>query len=231
MNRLRASFAGLIAGVSLSGAAIGQVFVEGVNHELPVQDTWTATRDHEQAFRWTPQNSFDLVQILWHCSAIQSGTIRVREDTGTTPGDVLREVGFSASQAGWNGERFGEALPVQAGRTYFVTFQSHGQDYRQFVAEPLAGHVVLTYYWTPDGGRTWNGPFSGGAGRRMITFYGLEGGCYPDCDGNETLDFFDFLCFQNAFLAQDPYADCDQNGVFDFFDFLCFQNEFLAGCP
>jgi hypothetical protein len=54
--------------------------------------------------------------------------------------------------------------------------------------------------------------------------------CYPDCDENETLDFFDFLCFQNAFLAQDPYADCDQNGVFDFFDFLCFQNEFLAGC-
>jgi hypothetical protein len=57
------------------------------------------------------------------------------------------------------------------------------------------------------------------------------GGCYPDCDGNETLDFFDFLCFQNAFLAQDPYADCDENGVLDFFDFLCFQNAFLAGCP
>jgi hypothetical protein len=55
--------------------------------------------------------------------------------------------------------------------------------------------------------------------------------CYPDCDGNEVLDFFDFLCFQNAFLAGDPYADCDGNGVLDFFDFLCFQNEFLAGCP
>jgi hypothetical protein len=55
--------------------------------------------------------------------------------------------------------------------------------------------------------------------------------CYPDCDGNGTLDFFDFLCFQNAFLAADPYADCDGNGVLDFFDFLCFQNEFLAGCP
>jgi hypothetical protein len=54
--------------------------------------------------------------------------------------------------------------------------------------------------------------------------------CYPDCDNNGVLDFFDFLCFQNAFLAQDPYADCDQNNVFDFFDFLCFQNEFLAGC-
>jgi choice-of-anchor B domain-containing protein len=55
--------------------------------------------------------------------------------------------------------------------------------------------------------------------------------CYPDCDGNSQLDFFDFLCFQNAFLAGDPYADCDGNSQLNFFDFLCFQNEFLAGCP
>jgi trimeric autotransporter adhesin len=55
--------------------------------------------------------------------------------------------------------------------------------------------------------------------------------CYPDCNDDGVLDFFDFLCFQNAFLAQDPYADCNNDGVFDFFDFLCFQNEFLAGCP
>jgi hypothetical protein len=58
-----------------------------------------------------------------------------------------------------------------------------------------------------------------------------DDGCYPDCDGSGTLDFFDFLCFQNAFLAGDPYADCDGSGTLDFFDFLCFQNEFLAGCP
>jgi hypothetical protein len=56
-------------------------------------------------------------------------------------------------------------------------------------------------------------------------------GCYADCDLDGSLDFFDFLCFQNAFLAQDPYADCDRDGTFTFFDFLCFQNEFLAGCP
>jgi hypothetical protein len=55
--------------------------------------------------------------------------------------------------------------------------------------------------------------------------------CYPDCDGDGALDFFDFLCFQNAFLAGDPYADCDCDGTLDFFDFLCFQNEFLAACP
>jgi hypothetical protein len=53
---------------------------------------------------------------------------------------------------------------------------------------------------------------------------------YADCDGNALLDFFDFLCFQNAFGTGDPYANCDGAGGLDFFDFLCFQNEFAAGC-
>ena len=54
--------------------------------------------------------------------------------------------------------------------------------------------------------------------------------CYADCDASGSLDFFDFLCFQNAFAFGDPYADCDASGTLDFFDFLCFQNEFAAGC-
>ncbi len=54
--------------------------------------------------------------------------------------------------------------------------------------------------------------------------------CYADCDTSGGLDFFDFLCFQNAFAAGEPYADCDESGALDFFDFLCFQNAF-AGCP
>ena len=55
--------------------------------------------------------------------------------------------------------------------------------------------------------------------------------CYPDCDESGELDFFDFICFQNAFAAGDPYADCDESGAHDFFDFICFQNAFAAGCP
>jgi hypothetical protein len=55
--------------------------------------------------------------------------------------------------------------------------------------------------------------------------------CYADCDGNETLDVFDFLCFQDAFVQGDPYADCDGNTVLDVFDFLCFQDAFVVGCP
>jgi hypothetical protein len=64
-----------------------------------------------------------------------------------------------------------------------------------------------------------------------ISINGGGGGCYADCDGSGALDFFDFLCFQNAFAAGEPYADCDGSGSLDFFDFLCFQNEFAAGCP
>ena len=60
---------------------------------------------------------------------------------------------------------------------------------------------------------------------------GADARCYADCDQSGALDFFDFLCFQNAFAAGDPYADCDGTGALDFFDFLCFQNEFALGCP
>jgi hypothetical protein len=61
--------------------------------------------------------------------------------------------------------------------------------------------------------------------------------CYADCDsesGANVLDAFDFLCFQQGYLARSPYA-CDCNtetgrGVCDVFDLLCFQRAYLAGC-
>jgi len=60
---------------------------------------------------------------------------------------------------------------------------------------------------------------------------GVEAACYADCDGSGTLDIFDFLCFQDAFVGMTPYADCTGEGSFDIFDFLCFQDAFVAGCP
>ncbi|MFG0286481.1 MAG: SBBP repeat-containing protein [Phycisphaerales bacterium JB039] len=70
-----------------------------------------------------------------------------------------------------------------------------------------------------------------GAGRLDALVARLQPACYADCDGSGALDFFDFLCFQDAFALADPYADCDGTGALDFFDFLCFQNAFAAGCP
>jgi glucose/arabinose dehydrogenase len=55
-------------------------------------------------------------------------------------------------------------------------------------------------------------------------------GCTADCDNSGVLDLFDFLCFTNAFNAQQPYADCDRNAALDLFDFLCFVNQFNTGC-
>ncbi|UYV11689.1 MAG: hypothetical protein NCW75_10305 [Phycisphaera sp.] len=55
--------------------------------------------------------------------------------------------------------------------------------------------------------------------------------CRADLDGDGVLTIFDFLAFQNLFVAGDLAADFDGDGSLTLFDFLAFQNEFDAGCP
>jgi hypothetical protein len=57
--------------------------------------------------------------------------------------------------------------------------------------------------------------------------------CRADFDqstGQEVLDVFDFLAFQNAFVTQHPTANMKYDQVFDIFDFLAFQSAFVNGC-
>lgn len=79
-----------------------------------------------------------------------------------------------------------------------------------------------------------------GTNKIWRVFYGansvtLRSACYADFNGDCVFDIFDFLEWQNAFVAQNPEAcNCDvttgQN-VCDIFDFLCFANRFaLGGC-
>ncbi|MCG3132429.1 MAG: hypothetical protein FLDDKLPJ_03274 [Phycisphaerae bacterium] len=178
-NRLSLMSAGLVL-AALVPAAKAAEYIEGVNDTLPVESGWTASGGNEIAYRWTAQNTFDLTEIRWHTSTINSGTIRLRVDTGGTPGAILREVNFNASGIGWHGAPFSQSYAVEAGQTYFVTFYS-SNDYSNYLAE---GGVHLTYYWTPNGQSNWNGPFDW-AGHRMIQFYGDRDG--GDCTGNETL--------------------------------------------
>ena len=211
--------------------ASAQTFVEGVNHEIPLETTWTATGGHEQAFLWTAQNDFDMAQMLWHTSAMADGVIRLRANDGGRPGEVLREVRFSTTETGWGGGLFDTPYTVFAGEQYFVTFSSLRGDYRDFVAVDHPDAVQMQYFWQPfDSGAGWNGPFSGPAGRRPIMFY-TGASCYADLDGDGDLTIFDFLEFQNLFDAGDLAADCDEDGSLTLFDFLCFQNAFDAGCP
>jgi hypothetical protein len=55
--------------------------------------------------------------------------------------------------------------------------------------------------------------------------------CYGDCDRDGVLTAADFGCFQNRFVAADPWADCNVDGVLTVQDFGCFQAGFVAGCP
>ena len=108
---------------------------------------------------------------------------------------------------------------------------------------------------TPLCSWAWNGWETTGAGIKRIEVEGVhtigghimhddlevtygETSCYADCDpstGPGVLDLFDFLCFQDSFVAGEPYAcDCDTTTgplVCDLFDFLCFQDAFVSGCP
>ncbi|UYV12510.1 MAG: hypothetical protein NCW75_14580 [Phycisphaera sp.] len=54
--------------------------------------------------------------------------------------------------------------------------------------------------------------------------------CDVDLDGDGELTVFDFLTFQNLFLAGDYHADFDGDGELTLFDFLAFQREFALGC-
>jgi hypothetical protein len=54
--------------------------------------------------------------------------------------------------------------------------------------------------------------------------------CYPDFNGDDILDIFDYLAFVNAFNAGDPSADCNADAALNLFDFLCFVNAFNQGC-
>ena len=57
-----------------------------------------------------------------------------------------------------------------------------------------------------------------------------EVSCHVDLDGDGELTVFDFLAFQNLFIARDYHADFDGDGEFTLFDFLAFQSQFAAGC-
>jgi len=90
---------------------------------------------------------------------------------------------------------------------------------------------IATGIWTGPGKTLVVGYGENSATGRTEALLWTEETCYADCDGNTTLDIFDFLCFQDLFTAADPAADCDGNTTLDVFDFLCFQDAFATGCP
>jgi hypothetical protein len=54
--------------------------------------------------------------------------------------------------------------------------------------------------------------------------------CRADLDQDGAATIFDFLSYQNLFIAGDKIANFDCDSKFDLFDFLAFQNVFVGGC-
>jgi len=55
-------------------------------------------------------------------------------------------------------------------------------------------------------------------------------GCDADFNGDNQVDFFDYLDFAAAFDAEDPAADFNGDDQIDFFDYLDFVQAFDEGC-
>lgn len=94
-------------------------------------------------------------------------------------------------------------------------------------AQPVVGDAMQRVFgaWRParnssEGGVQVSLPFK---------VYGSTS-CAADMDGDGELTFFDFLSFQNAYVAGDMAADCDGDGELSLLDFTCFQTAFSAGC-
>ena len=102
-----------------------------------------------------------------------------------------------------------------------------------FTADPAPTSDFIA--WTPTAGDigTYYYTCNIASHRGMTGAIHVEAGdtCRADLDGDGELTLFDFLEFQNLFVAGDLAADFDGDGALTLFDFLEFQNEFVAGCP
>ncbi len=74
----------------------------------------------------------------------------------------------------------------------------------------------------------------GGANRFFtcaeLDAFRLHGVCAADFNGDDEVDFFDYLDFVDDFSANEPAADFNGDTLIDFFDYLDFVDAFSSGC-
>lgn len=136
-------------------------------------------------------------------------------DLVSLPGERTLVVGSFQSAGGV----FTSHMAVWAGSAWTPFVK--GPDYAVVAAETLDGGDILV-----------GGQFVkvSQACSAYFARYGCESSCYADCDKSGTLDFFDVLCFQSAFVSGNSYGDCDNNGQLTADDFACYLLMFKAGC-
>ncbi|MEQ9095119.1 MAG: GC-type dockerin domain-anchored protein [Phycisphaerales bacterium] len=105
-------------------------------------------------------------------------------------------------------------------------------DYLADLGVDVSGWTLLTARAVSTDGSTVAGVglLDGQQRAFLITGLPATAPCPADLDGDGRLTVFDFLEFQNLFVAGDLRADFDRDGELTIFDFLAFQNAFDAGC-
>lgn len=155
-------------------------------------------------------------------------------DDGTS--FIMQSTGFSFDGVDAWTASFGEQT-LEAGQ-YVFTFAADldfGDGRTFFFQQPREG-VNDGFLWNPGQAFGFTNDIfmildaSGAPSSPNACINGDPVSCTADCDGNGDLNVLDFVCFQQAWVAQSPKGDCDGNGVYDVLDFVCFQGEFTEGC-
>ncbi|MFG0283525.1 MAG: hypothetical protein ACF8R7_03810 [Phycisphaerales bacterium JB039] len=181
------------------------------------EDIWIARYDSAGVQQWIAQTGTSRIDIASALTPDDAGGVYIG---GSTEGAL------SVGHAEGGADIWLARYSSDGRQLWSAQFGGEGDDSARGLAPDGAGGLLAA-------GATGSelAALLSGEADAWIARYGLETACYADCDGSGALDFFDFLCFQNAFATGDPYADCDATGTLDFFDFLCFQNAFAMGCP
>ena len=76
----------------------------------------------------------------------------------------------------------------------------------------------------------WGAGSSCGYGSGAFNMVEFEIPCIADFNGDDSIDFFDYLDFVDLFASADPASDFNCDGTIDFFDYLDFVDAFSIGC-
>ena len=199
----------MIALAAATSCALGQEVWSGYDAEFIKVDgaDWTLEENQDR-----------LTDEVWITRADSAGIFNIRTED-------QYEKSFSPEDTRWAlgttddlGSLVFNCWECVVGRPIFIT--ALGPMVVHLVSEDIYIDIEFTQ-WTPRGA---GGGFAYVRGQRPDT-------CRADLDEDGELTLFDFLEFQNLFVAGDLRADFDDDGDLTLFDFLAFQNEFDAGCP
>ena len=232
----------VLAGGTLTSAALGQVFTDRAAFEAAAGDVQIETFE-DAPLVGSPGSgavasiTFDFFRVDTSPTAAKVVDQPLFGSENTTPGGA--KYLYLDTDRGFVGSR--TTFTLDAETTVFgFDYTGMGESGNEFTVE-IDGEVFLV-----DSGSGIRDGFWGYIGGPVTTVvlntltdsgYGVDqvalGGedpCRVDIDGDGDLTIFDFLEFQNLFDAGDLAADFDGDGQLTLFDFLAFQNEFDAGC-